>query len=100
MATGDTLQGYRATDGAALLYGPPGGYCLVQPYDAELDGPSADAPRVLWVKDPRGHVARCGQHQVTEHNDGTVTVSPSIVNERGSVSSWHGFLERGVWREA
>jgi hypothetical protein len=32
-------------------------------------------------------------HEVTEHDDGTLTVSPSIVAD-----GWHGWLERGVWR--
>lgn len=35
-------------------------------------------------------------HQVTEHQDGTITVSPSIVFQTGQ--HWHGFLEKGVWR--
>ena len=34
-------------------------------------------------------------HTVTEHEDGTITVHPSIVT-----STWHGWLERGVWRSA
>lgn len=32
-------------------------------------------------------------HTVVEHEDGTITVHPSIVTSR-----WHGWLERGVWR--
>jgi len=38
------------------------------------------------------------KHTVVEHEDGTITVSPSILisNHKGS---WHGYLERGVWRE-
>lgn len=32
-------------------------------------------------------------HTVTEHDDGTITVYPSIVT-----STWHGWLERGMWR--
>lgn len=30
---------------------------------------------------------------VTEHEDGTISASPSI-----DTGSWHGYLERGVWR--
>lgn len=37
-------------------------------------------------------------HQVTEHEDGTITVAPSILI-RGSAGNWHGYLERGAWRE-
>ncbi len=38
-------------------------------------------------------------HRVTEHEDGTITVSPSILLQAGDPKwSWHGYLERGVWR--
>lgn len=39
---------------------------------------------------------------MVEHEDGTITISPSIhlhPTPNGSRSGWHGFLERGVWRE-
>jgi hypothetical protein len=36
-------------------------------------------------------------HSVTEHDDGTITVSPSILDDGRSV--WHGYLERGAWRQ-
>lgn len=38
-------------------------------------------------------------HKVTEHEDGTITVSPSILIATHDRGSWHGYLERGVWRE-
>jgi hypothetical protein len=37
-------------------------------------------------------------HEVVEHEDGTITVSPSILI-RGQGERWHGYLEKGVWRE-
>jgi len=47
---------------------------------------------------------------VTEHDDGTITVHPSIFwgssgwpgspREWAAKHTWHGFLERGIWREA
>jgi hypothetical protein len=40
-----------------------------------------------------------GKHQVIEHEDGTITVSPSILISHWEGRSWHGYLERGVWRE-
>ncbi len=45
---------------------------------------------------------RCGlnNHQIVEHEDGTITVSPSIlVTCPGAEEwNWHGYLKRGVWR--
>jgi hypothetical protein len=38
-------------------------------------------------------------HNITEHADGTITVSPSILLEAGDPKhSWHGYLENGIWR--
>ena len=50
-----------------------------------------------WVNCPTGFVARL-QHEVEEHEDGTITVSPSILLDHPPDKAWHGFLERGVWR--
>lgn len=41
--------------------------------------------------------ANLTSHTITEHEDGTITVSPSILCGDGKVE-WHGYLERGVWR--
>lgn len=43
-------------------------------------------------------------HSVVEHEDGTITASPSILWKAEDMpvypeAAWHGFLERGVWRE-
>lgn len=41
-------------------------------------------------------------HHIVEHEDGTITVSPSILITTGCESGnkqWHGYLEKGVWRE-
>lgn len=63
-----------------------------------------------WDRDNGNWYARCPsrldltanltRHSVTEHEDGTITVSPSILVEGGNGESWHGYLEHGVWREA
>lgn len=53
---------------------------------------------------PTGDGANFQKHKVVEHDDGTITVSPSILisylhpetNQR--VECWHGYLERGYWR--
>jgi hypothetical protein len=50
------------------------------------------------TEDGFGFQGNLAKHSVTEHEDGTITVSPSILISRGDMS-WHGYLERGVWRE-
>jgi hypothetical protein len=58
------------------------------------------------IRPPRGHIGwlstEPGHHTVVEHEDGTITVSPSILHAVPHLpeESWHGYLERGVWREA
>lgn len=57
-----------------------------------------------WVKPPEKEGFYCGvgslgKHQVTEHEDGTITVSPSILVYGHHDKTWHGYLEKGVWRE-
>ena len=53
---------------------------------------------------PSGDLANLTAHEVAEHEDGTITVSPSILvsttspNKGTRVELWHGYLERGVWR--
>lgn len=74
-----------------------GGFQLLQPgeYGRWSDG-------TWYAETPNGHGANLGSHQVTEHEDGTITVLPSIGVSKaagGAPWLWHGFLERGVWRE-
>jgi len=57
-------------------------------------------PDVGWCGvTPDGQEAGLAKHDVTEHEDGTITVSPSILVSSGHRPSWHGYLERGVWRQ-
>lgn len=52
-----------------------------------------------WIARPPGnHTGDLSAHSVTEHEDGTISVSPSILIDDGR-TKWHGYLERGVWRE-
>ena len=53
-----------------------------------------------WYARPPGvrMTANLARHQVNEHDDGTITVSPPILID-DLRNRWHGFLERGVWRE-
>lgn len=64
-------------------------------YGKEKDG--------TWYARPPGcHAGTLVNHEVTEHEDGTITVSPSILITWGDTDGkhqWHGYLERGIWRE-
>jgi hypothetical protein len=51
------------------------------------------------VPDPRFHTMCLAGHRVMEHGDGTITVSLCILHAEPDVGEWHGFLERGVWRQ-
>lgn len=54
--------------------------------------------RGFWMCRPPGnHTGSLEKHTVVEHDDGTITVSPSILIDDGR-NEWHGYLERGVWR--
>ncbi len=57
--------------------------------------------RGTWfVHLPPDWLATLAAHDVTEHEDGTITVSPSIlVRQPGGPKAGrrHGFLRRGVW---
>lgn len=58
------------------------------------------------IPDSRGHISDLSTWTVTEHEDGTITASPSIrvfaikrMPHAPDLPEWHGFLDRGVWRE-
>lgn len=61
-----------------------------------------------YCRPPWKHAGGClgdgmDAHRVAVHEDGTITASPSILiridgHSEGS-KEWHGFLERGVWRQ-
>lgn len=72
--------------------GRPGDYCKLPPEVADV------YPGCEWVwlaVDPTGGALAITpkHHTVEEHDDGTITVSPSIV----APSGWHGFLRAGTW---
>jgi hypothetical protein len=62
----------------------------------------------IWIcSSPNGSVCSLNAlHNFALHEDGTLTVAPSILisrlyHENGEAKSqelWHGYLERGVWR--
>lgn len=95
MAAGDTLQGRRVEwqENSDWRDSQPGDYVKVP---ADVHAPRRTDGQPIWyVRDPAGRVGTLVTHQVTEHDDGTITVTPSILDPNG----WHGYLERGVWRE-
>jgi len=56
-----------------------------------------------WKASPPGPIGMGSleNHEVVEHEDGTITVSPSILITTYAADceiKWHGYLERGVWR--
>jgi hypothetical protein len=64
---------------------------------------------VAWIGiTPNDLAANLGAHKITEHENGTITVEPSIecwgrrTKElaRAEGAYWHGYLEAGVWRAA
>lgn len=90
----------------------PGDYVLVNPLRM-ADGSPLRAD-IDWSKHypmwlgcaPNGHSCNLHGHKVVEHEDCTITVSPSILittsRDQGktNVELFHGYLERGVWRDA
>lgn len=83
------MQGKRVEFTGALLR--PGEYAM------SPDGVwFCQAPR--QTADGFGFTGNLAAHDVTEHEDGTITVSPSIKITRHD-GVWHGYLERGIWRE-
>lgn len=60
----------------------------------------------IWKASPPGEdspgLGSLENHQVTEHEDGTITVEPSILittEENDCSIQWHGYLRRGVWEK-
>lgn len=78
-------------DGCGEMTAPPGAYMKVTSRSA--DGAHVS---VRWyARDPNGDaLSIAGNHQVVEHEDGTITVTPSIINPNGT---FHGWLQRGAW---
>lgn len=52
-----------------------------------------------YARTPTGLTGNLAAHEVVEHPDGTITVSPSILVDDGRTPKWHGYLKAGVWRE-
>lgn len=72
-------------------FAEPGDYCKIPP---GMD-PRADAAWYLLDPSGRPGAVLTSKHTITEHEDGTISCSPSLVMPGG----WHGFLQAGVWSE-
>lgn len=77
------------------IYSNKKGSLSLKPGDYGKDG------KGIWVvRTPNGITAMIVDHKVTEHKNGTVTVSPSLLVEYSSIKmNWQGYLEKGIWRE-
>lgn len=106
------MIGRRVPDGTPELELEPGDYGRLVPTFAEgelrgmhledLEGFWAvNLPAIgQWSKPYRARV-NPRVHRIEEHEDGTITVAPSISLKLGDGREvWHGFLQRGVWSAA
>lgn len=97
------MVGARLADGQPPRN--PGEYSWM-PYSPRHNWPPDFVGDGEWhLMDPTGGVGACGRqtrekptadHTWVEHEDGTVTFSPSLVMPCG----WHGYLRQGVWTTA
>ena len=67
-----------------------------------VDGAYYKLPDGSWAVCPPGGVYGTLSptvHQIVEHEDGTITVTPSILYHPWADGShgWHGYLRAGIW---
>lgn len=62
-------------------------------------GKNPDGKWFCRVPAPGFSIGGLGLHTIVEHDDGTITVSPSILCNGHHDKQWHGYLEHGIWRE-
>lgn len=99
-------QGHRRPDGTDSRTLNPGEYTREMSADGsptdrwEFRVPNCE-PSKRWTHGFGG--ISSGKWAITEHEDESITVSPSIDYKEYEgdtiVHRWHGYLERGVWRE-
>jgi hypothetical protein len=61
-----------------------------------------DEDGLWWLYLPNCGAGVLKNHKVKEHEDGTITVQPSIKmigHLQGTQTEIHGYLERGLWRD-
>jgi hypothetical protein len=54
---------------------------------------------IWYARPPDNHMGSLAGHAVVEHEDGTITASPSILITDWRCGQWHGYLRRGVWTQ-
>lgn len=88
------MTGKRLEDGTTPT--SPGEYAWMAYGDRKVHHPDERGDGEWWVCDPNGVLCRLVQptHSWTIHDDGTVTIRPSIVAPSGG---YHGFLTAGAW---
>lgn len=93
------MQGTRLPD---LAWDERNGVPLIEPGDYRRTQ-HPDGSWHWYCRTPNGHHGNLDAHDIVEHEDGTITVSPSILvtmrRESDEVEVWHGYLEHGTWRE-
>lgn len=98
------MEGERLDD-EAFVHGLE--HPATDPVPVGAYGRATVGDEVVWMAmTPNGHIANLKRHQVVEHDDGTITVTPSILvtvpNHPDPViaAGFHGFLTRGRWEVA
>lgn len=74
-------------------------YTMQNDWSDLVEGGYYKLPNGDWAIHPPGaHYGTISAkvHTITEHEDGTITVVPSILYH--GPHGWHGYLERGQWR--
>lgn len=75
-------------------------------YAGPISNYTGDRPAVFFMLPvPEGHPdyglrhVCAPPHSFAEEDDGSLTISPSILARRSpdSAPGWHGYLQRGVW---
>ena len=83
------------------------------PDSTDLSGPEMQAgdyvkiigagypPHDIWYcMTPNGYAGNLRRHTIVEHEDRSITVNPFIlIRYPNGPELWHGYLERGVWKE-
>lgn len=89
------MKGKRVADYTEVLN--PGEYSF---FPEKQEGRPWWGTPWLNICTPNGMFGSIVKHSITVNEDGTISVSPSILCKRADESKqWHGYLEKGIWRE-